>query len=158
MVAASGVQRGTVVRFDPVKGYGFIATDTSSEDYFLHVNDLLEDKQLIHAGAVVEFVAAEGDRGMKATSVHLARGTIAGAVTPSRAEAVSSPEGLRPAVRPVTRVDDSDDLADVLTRAEFQQEVTEILLRVDPPMLSSQIVWIREQLATFSDRHGWLSD
>jgi cold shock CspA family protein len=157
-VAALSVARGTVIRFDPIKGYGFIATDTSSEDYFLHVNDLLEDKQLIHAGAVVEFVPAEGDRGMKATMVHLARGGAATGVAPPSEAAVSAPDGLRPAVRPATRVDDSDDLADVLTRAEFQQEVTEILLRVDPPMLSSQILWIREQLATSYDRHGWLSD
>ncbi|WP_345034392.1 cold shock domain-containing protein [Kutzneria kofuensis] len=42
---------GRVLRFDDVRGFGFIAPDSGSEDVFVHANDLSEDKSVFkHRG------------------------------------------------------------------------------------------------------------
>ncbi|MDQ7810878.1 cold shock domain-containing protein [Amycolatopsis sp. A133] len=69
----SSVVTGKVIRFDEVRGYGFVAPDDGTEDVFLHVNDLQCDKRLIAPGVRVRFAAEEGDRGLKASRVSLAR-------------------------------------------------------------------------------------
>jgi CspA family cold shock protein len=62
---------GKVVRFDEVRGYGFIAPDGGGEDVFVHANVLGDDKYVIGPGLRVEFEATDGDRGPKAYAVHL---------------------------------------------------------------------------------------
>jgi CspA family cold shock protein len=60
------VSTGTVVSFDRIKGYGFVAPDVGGEDVFIHVNDLNDlhgDKALLGPGCLVEFRLEEGDRG-----------------------------------------------------------------------------------------------
>ena len=34
---------GKMLRFDEVRGYGFIVPDDGNEDVFVHANDLLEE-------------------------------------------------------------------------------------------------------------------
>jgi cold shock CspA family protein len=58
-----------VLRFDDVRGFGFIAPDSGSEDVFVHANDLSEDKSVFKPGTTVEFQIEEGDRGLKAVDV-----------------------------------------------------------------------------------------
>ncbi|MBB5897531.1 cold-shock protein [Kutzneria kofuensis] len=60
---------GRVLRFDDVRGFGFIAPDSGSEDVFVHANDLSEDKSVFKPGTTVEFQIEEGDRGLKAVDV-----------------------------------------------------------------------------------------
>lgn len=60
---------GRVLRFDDVRGFGFIAPDSGSEDVFVHANDLSEDKSVFKPGTTVEFDIEEGDRGLKAVDV-----------------------------------------------------------------------------------------
>lgn len=62
---------GKVVRFDEVRGYGFIAPDGGGEDVFVHANVLGDDKYVFGPGLRVEFEVTDGDRGPKAHAVHL---------------------------------------------------------------------------------------
>jgi hypothetical protein len=55
-------------------------------------------------------------------------------------------------------IEDSDgELVDVLSVAEFNREVTEILLRVEPPLSGTQVLSIRGTLAEMCRRYGWIS-
>jgi CspA family cold shock protein len=135
---------GPVVRFDRTKGYGFIAPRNGSEDVFLHVRDLLDDEQLIRPGTVVEFEVGEGDRGLKAFDVRIVRSDASGGPQPTS---------------PVRVVDaDPDGLCEVLRRAEFSREVTELLIDAAPSLTAAQIVQIRQRLLASAKRRGWIED
>ncbi|WP_261888031.1 cold-shock protein [Mycobacterium pseudoshottsii] len=58
-----------MVRFDDVRGYGFIAPDSGGEDVFLHANDLDFDRLLAKRGTRVSFDIEDGPRGKFATAV-----------------------------------------------------------------------------------------
>ncbi|MBT0768103.1 cold shock domain-containing protein [Kineosporia sp. J2-2] len=64
---------GKILRFDEIRGYGFIAPDAGGEDVFLHANALLAEKHQYHPGVPVEFDVIEGERGLKATAVRVLR-------------------------------------------------------------------------------------
>jgi cold shock protein len=67
----TSVMTGKVIRFDEVRGYGFVAPDVGSDDVFPHVNDLHFDKRLLLPGIRVRFVAEDGERGLKASQVRM---------------------------------------------------------------------------------------
>ncbi|GAA3618324.1 hypothetical protein GCM10022223_38830 [Kineosporia mesophila] len=62
------------MRFDEIRGYGFIAPDSGGEDVFLHANALLAEKHQYQPGVPVEFDVIEGERGLKATAVRVVKG------------------------------------------------------------------------------------
>ncbi|MEV0692325.1 cold shock domain-containing protein [Streptomyces sp. NPDC050388] len=128
---------GRVVRFDAVRGYGFIAPEHGGEDVFLHVNDVRIPEHQLRPGIAVEFEIEEGDRGLKASGVRLAQG----------AGGVSSAVGRHP--------DGDDSLCDVLTAEEYLQEVTEVLLSAAPTLTGEQILQARRGLLQFGKTHGW---
>jgi cold shock CspA family protein len=129
-----------VVRFDDVRGYGFIAPDGGGGDVFLHANDLEIDRTLLRSGARVSFEIEEGARGKFATAVR-------------SASALPVPE-------PGRRGPDSvhDDYSDVLDTGDFQRLVTEMLLHVAHPLTGVQIVEIRSHFEALARRHGWVED
>ncbi|WP_176582846.1 cold-shock protein [Streptomyces marincola] len=130
---------GKVVRFDELKGYGFVAPDTGGEDVFIHVNDLEFDKRLLGPGMVVRFDVEEGDRGLKASNVQLQEG------------------GERPAApRGSSGVSAGEELCDVLSVREFVEEITEALLQAAPGATSEQILQIRQRLIQVAHSHGWV--
>jgi len=139
---------GRVVRFDRAKGYGFIAPRDGTEDVFLHVHDLLDDEQLIRPGTVVEFDVGEGDRGLKAFDVRIVRSDG------------PTPGSGAPPPAPLTRAGDadSDGLCEVVRRAEFSREVTEVLIDAAPSLTAAQIVQIRQRLLASAERRGWIDD
>jgi CspA family cold shock protein len=135
---------GRVVRFDRAKGYGFIAPRDGTEDVFLHVNDLRDDEHLIRPGTVVEFDVSEGDRGLKAFDVRIVRsdGSSPGSGAPSARAAAAEADGL----------------CDVMRRAEFSREVTDLLIDAAPSLTAAQIVQIRQRLLASAERRGWIED
>lgn len=58
---------GTVKFFNESKGYGFITNDETGKDIFVHVTGLSGDT--LNEGDRVEYVEAEGRKGMTATEV-----------------------------------------------------------------------------------------
>ncbi|MBB5152489.1 cold-shock protein [Saccharopolyspora phatthalungensis] len=139
------METGTIVRFDGIKGYGFIEPDSGGEDVFLHAS-ILDDavKQVLRGGMRVGYASAPSGQGTKALAVQLL-----GATSPApTAVQAPSPE------RPVRRED--DELCDVLRETEFAQKITDVLIEAAPSMTGSQILQVRKQLVTFAQRHGWV--
>lgn len=60
---------GTVKFFNESKGYGFITNDETGQDIFVHVTGL--DGEALNEGDKVEYVEAEGRKGLTATQVRL---------------------------------------------------------------------------------------
>ena len=64
------VAEGTVKWFDNKKGFGFIETDDSSEDVFVHYSALqMEGFKTLEEGQRVSFDIVQGDKGPKAANV-----------------------------------------------------------------------------------------
>jgi CspA family cold shock protein len=133
------VVRGKVIRFDDVRGYGFVLPETGGEDVFLHVNDINFDKRKLTPGAVVEFVVEEGERGLKASDVSLVGGG-------SREREFPADQGFA----------EDGDFADLLSVREFRDEVTEALLAAVPTLTADQVVRVRQTVVGIARAHGWL--
>ncbi|MEU5537064.1 cold shock domain-containing protein [Streptomyces sp. NPDC020362] len=134
---------GRVVRFDNVRGYGFIAPAYGGEDVFLHVNDLLIPEEYLRSGLQVEFEIEEGERGLRASSVRLADG-----VDQASLKAFSVEHG--------NSADDGEPLCDVFSPAELNREITELLLAAAPSLTAEQILLIRRKVVDFGRSHGWV--
>jgi cold shock protein len=139
------VATGKVLRFDQIRGYGFIAPTGGGEDIFLHVNDLLVEKSVVVPGTIMEFDVEEGDRGPKASAARIVRSVHPqpGANGPSLSVAGAAGE-------------DADGLCDVLPTSEFTQEITELLLQTEPTLTGAQITRIRRQLTVVAQKYGWV--
>jgi len=136
------VVTGRVLRFDQVRGYGFIAPDSGGADVFLHANDLLDDKHALRPGTIVEFRLEGGDRGLKASDVRIVgqRGTTA---HPQGSYAGSHESG-------------GDDLCEVLSESEFKREITELLITTVPTLTGTQIAAIRQELSSLAKSYKWV--
>ncbi|MEU9047971.1 MULTISPECIES: cold shock domain-containing protein [unclassified Kitasatospora] len=143
---------GKVVRFDEVRGYGFVSPDGGGSDVFLHVNDLLVDKSLISPGVLVSFDLEDGDRGLKASAVSLASGRLS-----SSPRTDSRPSSVVPHA-PATdaRIDLDDGTCEVLSVKDFTDEVTEALLVSAPALTGEQILDVRKRLVRIAVDHGWV--
>jgi CspA family cold shock protein len=133
---------GKVIRFDEIRGYGFVAPSSGGEDVFLHVNDLEFDKRLLGPGVFVKFDVEDGDRGLKASRVGLV----------DREHRAAAPAPKPSLVKEVV----DDGMCDVLTVKEFLEEVTESLLGTAPAITGEQIILIRQRLAQLARNHGWV--
>ncbi|WP_019816340.1 cold-shock protein [Saccharomonospora saliphila] len=144
---------GKVVRFDEFKGYGFVSPDSGGEDVFVHVNDVLFDKTLVAPGVRLSFDIEEGDRGLKASHVRLAereeRPSLRAADGAEDIDEYEGPEAEEP--------DISGEAAPV-TRKQYLDEVTELLLDAAPTATAEDIVSIRRRLVRSAVDHGWVTD
>lgn len=133
---------GKVVRFDEIRGYGFISPESGGGDIFLHANDLEIDKRLVKPGARVEFEVEEGDRGKFATAVRLTS---------------PAPDGVHfSGVHGVNGSAEGEELSDVLTAGEFNHEITETLLQTVPSLTGEQLLRIRHAFEAIARHHGWI--
>jgi CspA family cold shock protein len=134
---------GRVLQFDQGRGYGFVAADDGGEDVFLHASVFEGDPSGLVPGMKVEFQVMAGDRGRKAFAVRLADDDSAVARQPSpSAHALPPPE--------------DEQMCDVLSRAEFSQEITEILLHTAPALTGQQIIEVRQGVLEFARKRGWV--
>lgn len=62
---------GTVLRFNNIKGYGFVADDNNREIFVHYSNIVGEGYKSLETGRAVRFKMEESDRGPKAVSVEL---------------------------------------------------------------------------------------
>lgn len=141
------VATGKVIRFDELRGYGFIAPDNGSDDVFVHANDLLDGKSLFRPGQHVVFEIEDGERGLKASAVR---------IDPDSPVAPARP-AVTTATRPVGGSAESEDgLCDLLSGPEFQLELTEALLAVVPALTGTQILETRKRVAELAATHNWV--
>jgi cold shock CspA family protein len=142
------VVRGRVVRFDEVRGYGFVAPDDGGDDVFVHANDLLDDKYAFAPGTSVEFEVTEGDRGPKGYDVRVVPGTSDSAGGSRRA-----PKAAR-----APRPRDDDGTCEILTTEDFRNELTEAFLAAGPELTAAQILLLRERVIRLAASHDWIED
>ena len=65
-----GMSQGTVKWFNEKKGFGFITPDDGGDDLFIHhTNIAAEGFRTLEDGQRVEYVPAQGKKGMEATEV-----------------------------------------------------------------------------------------
>jgi cold shock CspA family protein len=140
--------RGKVLRFDEIRGYGFIAPEDGGDDVFMHANDFRDDETLFRPGAVVEFDLEDGDRGPKASNIRV--------VERNAGAPASGPSNVEVSRRAQPTSDTDDGLCDVLTSREFRYEVTDVLIEAVPTLTAAQIGAVRERLAGFAKSHGWI--
>ena len=138
---------GTLVRFDSAQGYGFITPDDGGDDVFLHVSLFEEDvRPQIRRGMRIEFHAVTGDRGAKAVRAH--------PVDDMSAPAMRRLDPRAGEIRGRTR--DDDELCDVLSVAEYAQQITDVLIDAVPAITGAQIMRVRQQLVAFAQQRGWV--
>jgi CspA family cold shock protein len=151
------VTRGKVISFDRIKGYGFVTPETGGEDVFIHVNDLYSEKDLLTVGSTVEFRLEEGDRGPKASAVTVLHSAANGTSTSTAHASGESRSSVAEQHARNTFADaGNDDTVEVLTPAEFEHEVTEALLRVEPELTSRQIMDARKRLVRLAQDRNWV--
>ncbi|WP_369371426.1 cold-shock protein [Promicromonospora sp. Populi] len=144
--------QGKVIRFDEVRGYGFVAPDTGGDDVFIHVNDLEFDKRHLAVGAVVDFEVEDGDRGLKASTVTL----VAAAPVPAMAASAAG-TGL-PAAPAFLSLPDAGSRPDGEgpSERELAVEVTEVLLAAVPTLTAEQVLATRGAFVAVARSHGWV--
>ena len=134
---------GKVLQFDPGRGYGFVAADDGGEDVFLHASVFDGDPGELTPGTALEFQVMAGDRGRKAFAVRFA------ADKPSA-------HGNTALSSQVTSVIDEEQMCDVLSQAEFAEELTEVLLNTIPALTGPQILEVRQGMLAFAKKQGWI--
>jgi cold shock protein len=149
---------GRVVRFDEIKGYGFITPSDGGEDVFIHANEITDRGLRVNVGTQVEFRMMDGGRGLKAYDVRIIEeptrtpAVQAGALAGPAARNGSHPAEPKAAQQPPA----DDDLLEVFSEREFSQQITDLLLCSAPQLTGATIVELRGDLLLFARKNGWV--
>jgi CspA family cold shock protein len=138
---------GTILRFDDMRGYGFIEPADGTEDVFVHANDFGESRHLVRAGLRVQYEVAQSDRGPKVTTV-----SILGSSPEPRRNASALPS---PAVATMPQAED-EEVCDVLSAKDFGSAITELVIEHVPTLTGAQIGQIRHHFTELARSHGWV--
>lgn len=66
------MQIGTVIRFNKIKGYGFISSDADGKEIFVHFSNVeTTGYKELKEGQRVSYVLKQGERGEFATQVNI---------------------------------------------------------------------------------------
>ncbi|MEU0156545.1 cold-shock protein [Micromonospora fulviviridis] len=139
------MRTGRIIRFNAERGFGFIAPDDGGEDIFLHAQQLGPDRDTISAGTPVQFEGVKGQRGYRAHAVTV--------LAPQASEGPAAPIAE---TRPET--DNDEDLLEVISAAQYANEITDAIIRSCPDVTAAQIVAARQRLVSAAGRRGWLDD
>lgn len=184
MVTGTRLVTGRVLQFDHARGYGFVAADDDGDDVFLHASVFDGDPDELFPGTKLEFKVMAGDRGRKAFAARRIDDEPEDAlvppprpVPPPRAAPVSRPGPASPTApsgpaqpppapqsgaaqaphapgkNPAT---DDEQMCDVLSSAEFGQELTELLINNVPTLTGQQILEVRQGVLERARKHGWV--
>ena len=64
------MQTGTVVRFNKIKGYGFVSPDAGGAEIFVHFSEVqAEGYKELKEGQRIQYILGQGERGEFATQV-----------------------------------------------------------------------------------------
>ena len=64
------MQTGTVIRFNKIKGYGFVTPDEGDTEVFVHFSEIqTEGYKELKEGQRIQYVLKQGDRGEFASQV-----------------------------------------------------------------------------------------
>ncbi len=130
---------GTVVRFDDVKGYGFITPEAGGDDIFVHANDLKVSKLLVKSGLQVVFEVETGERGKLARNVH-----------------ASDQGGANDRIPLSSGVVDADANRRRIPLGVFLRECTEMIIESAPGVSGEDIARIRQGLVVIAESHDWV--
>ncbi|MGZ8176334.1 cold-shock protein [Williamsia sp. SKLECPSW1] len=164
-MSGDGPVSGTVVHYDPNRGFGFLAPESGGADVFVHINDLDVDESDLKPGARVEFEVEDTDRGSKAVNVSVTGAAPASASTGGRDRRDDHRE--RPQRDRGDRGDNRDRDrgrrpargSDGPTDATgLSEELTELLLDASGTLTASQIIAIRRRVIDFAVARGWVTD
>lgn len=150
---------GRVLQFDHARGYGFIAVDDGGEDVFLHASVFDGDPDALTPGVKVEFKIMAGDRGRKAFAARLT-----GDDEPVQPAAAGQPDLVHPnpSVMPARKAPGAEaapgeeQMCDLLSQAELETELTELLMGNVPTLTGQQILEIRQGVLDCARKHGWV--
>lgn len=149
---------GKVIRFDEIKGYGFIAPSEGGEDVFVHANEITDRGLRVSTGTRVAFRVMEGERGFKAYDVRI---LDEGQQSPPNGSAhapdgIAAANGSHPAEPALRGRAAEDELCEVFSEHEFLQQITELLLTATPQLTGTTIVELRGHLLQFARKNGWV--
>lgn len=66
------MQKGTVIRFNKIKGYGFIQSDEGGEEIFVHFSEVqTEGYKALQVGQRISYLLKQGEKGEFATQVQV---------------------------------------------------------------------------------------
>jgi cold shock CspA family protein len=174
---------GRVLQFDHARGYGFVAPDDGGEDVFLHASVFDGDSDELVPGTKMEFKVMAGDRGQKAFAARLIvdependlvplprpvsppqsvrdphPGPASPSVWPSGPTPLSPPAqtSAAPHAPEKGRGPDDEQECDVLRPAEFELELTELLLSNVPSLTGQQVLEVRQSVLESAKKHGWV--